>query len=645
MASRIARIKYEQEQARIKKANEEKKQNDAKQEAQKELERIEAGKQAVANEAKIARAGLLLRQALAMNSLQSYLILLLHWRSTQVREKQRETYVREEELRVEELARHAKKEQELREAEERERAELLERQQELATAAAKKSAEMDETRVPNERDSGNRMWALEHILDPEIRSQVRPMHMQKLGSTLGNLQNAGYGKQEINAVCRALYTTQSEASMKPAWFVFDVGGRGEVDIEMFRKALPLMGESVGPEKIEKLFAEADQDGSGTIDFPEFVTFMRALNPMPGDLKKKTFSSTAATVVTVLDEDLHRRLHPLQKRKAGVIITQMLEAGFVESQCNAVCRALFLGQSLRDAAWQAAWEVFDTDGSGELDALEFKSALRLMGENVSEERLDVLFEQADQDGSGLIEFEEFVGLLRAMNPKPSMGSTVQKKRKKAAKDEPKVAELELSTPLGAWLEEVGAVEYEQEFAASGLAEPKKIMELTLVQLGEALRISNAERNVLFNLIYAFRRKMEKADAMRELEVKNQLATSRAKAAKQKANRLRLQSTQIRQAEMDMMKRLAVDRIAVSTAHAKERIRVRREVEEKFDLLGTTQLIARSASPLKSPSAIRHTLTAPPRSPGPRKSTWLTNSVSPLPSPTRPGCSEGLLLPPI
>lgn len=58
------------------------------------------------------------------------------------------------------------------------------------------------------------------------------------------------------------YANQSEESMKPAWYVFDVGGRGEVDISAFRKAMPLMGENVAPEKMEKLFQEADADGSG-----------------------------------------------------------------------------------------------------------------------------------------------------------------------------------------------------------------------------------------------------------------------------------------------------------------------------------------------------------------------------------------------
>ena len=60
------------------------------------------------------------------------------------------------------------------------------------------------------------MWAIEHMLDPEIRSQIRNMHMQKVGSTLGNLQAAGYGKPEINAVVRALVRCYSISARAPS---------------------------------------------------------------------------------------------------------------------------------------------------------------------------------------------------------------------------------------------------------------------------------------------------------------------------------------------------------------------------------------------------------------------------------------------
>ena len=59
----------------------------------------------------------------------------------------------------------------------------------------------------------------------------------------------------------------------------------------------------------------------------------------------------------------------------------------------------------------AWDVFDEDGSGALDAEELKTAMLLMGERVSPEKLNELFKEADKGCSEAINFEAFVMLLQ------------------------------------------------------------------------------------------------------------------------------------------------------------------------------------------------------------------------------------------
>ena len=44
-------------------------------------------------------------------------------------------------------------------------------------------------------------------------------------------------------------------------------------------------------------------------------------------------------------------------------------------------------------------MFDADGSGSIDAAELKAAFPLMGEKMSEQRMNQLFAEADADGSG------------------------------------------------------------------------------------------------------------------------------------------------------------------------------------------------------------------------------------------------------
>ena len=243
-------------------------------------------------------------------------------------------------------------------------------------------SKIKDVRGPDGRDGGNRLWAVDNLLKPEVRKGIRPMHIEKVGKLVLSMQAMHYRVDQINAVVRALYLTQTAEDMKPAWTIFDAGGRGEVMLDDFRIALETIGEDIPDDKIDRLFVQADVDGSGSIDFDEFVVMMRKLNPMPKSITQKQYSSKSGTVAAVLDDDIQRALHPLQKAKAGAIVQNMLKARYVESQVNSVIRALYMGRQSSDPVWHKAWEVFDYDGSGALDAAEFRRSLKLLGECLS-----------------------------------------------------------------------------------------------------------------------------------------------------------------------------------------------------------------------------------------------------------------------
>ena len=63
--------------------------------------------------------------------------------------------------------------------------------------------------------------------------------------------------------------------MVTAFKVFDTNKNDVLEASEFRKALPLMGEDVPEEQIERLFQEADEDGSGEIEFDEFKALLTA----------------------------------------------------------------------------------------------------------------------------------------------------------------------------------------------------------------------------------------------------------------------------------------------------------------------------------------------------------------------------------
>jgi len=61
-------------------------------------------------------------------------------------------------------------------------------------------------------------------------------------------------------------------------------------------------------------------------------------------------------------------------------------------------------------FREAFNVFDSDGSGSIDASELGSCLRALGQNLSDQELEDLILSVDEDRSGCIEFEEFLSMI-------------------------------------------------------------------------------------------------------------------------------------------------------------------------------------------------------------------------------------------
>ncbi|PIN20023.1 Ca2+-binding protein (centrin/caltractin), EF-Hand superfamily protein [Handroanthus impetiginosus] len=60
----------------------------------------------------------------------------------------------------------------------------------------------------------------------------------------------------------------------------------------------------------------------------------------------------------------------------------------------------------------AFELFDTDGSGTIDAKELNVAMRALGFEMSEEEINRMIAEVDKDGSGAIDFDEFCHMMTA-----------------------------------------------------------------------------------------------------------------------------------------------------------------------------------------------------------------------------------------
>ncbi|KAA3474210.1 red chlorophyll catabolite reductase, chloroplastic-like isoform X1 [Gossypium australe] len=58
----------------------------------------------------------------------------------------------------------------------------------------------------------------------------------------------------------------------------------------------------------------------------------------------------------------------------------------------------------------AFELFDTDGSGTIDAKELNVAMRALGFEMTVEEIKQMIADVDRDGSGAIDFDEFVHMM-------------------------------------------------------------------------------------------------------------------------------------------------------------------------------------------------------------------------------------------
>jgi hypothetical protein len=57
-------------------------------------------------------------------------------------------------------------------------------------------------------------------------------------------------------------------------------------------------------------------------------------------------------------------------------------------------------------------MFDSDGSGSIDASELRVAMRTMGFDIFEEEAKKMISDLDADGSGSIDFDEFLSMMKA-----------------------------------------------------------------------------------------------------------------------------------------------------------------------------------------------------------------------------------------
>ena len=134
--------------------------------------------------------------------------------------------------------------------------------------------------------------------------------------------------------------------IKEAFDIFDVNKDGHISISELTKAMETLGFDSKNEAIYKMIKEMDQDGSGTIDFAEFLDMM-----------------TARISDQNTREDLER-----------------------------------------------VYKLFDLERNGDIRLHDLKRVARELGEDISDQELEEIISRADLDGDGKLSFEDFYNVI-------------------------------------------------------------------------------------------------------------------------------------------------------------------------------------------------------------------------------------------
>ncbi|XP_077432820.1 troponin C, skeletal muscle [Vanacampus margaritifer] len=148
---------------------------------------------------------------------------------------------------------------------------------------------------------------------------------------------------------RSFLTEEMIAEFKAAFDMFDTDGGGDISTKELGTVMRMLGQNPSREELDAIIEEVDEDGSGTIDFEEFLVMM----------------------VQQLKED---------------------QAGKSEEELSECFR------------------IFDKNGDGFLDREEFGDILHMTGEPVTEEDIDEMFGESDNNKDGKIDFDEFLKMM-------------------------------------------------------------------------------------------------------------------------------------------------------------------------------------------------------------------------------------------
>jgi len=144
-------------------------------------------------------------------------------------------------------------------------------------------------------------------------------------------------------------TTEQVQMLRKAFDMFDRDKKGCIHTNMVATILRTLGQNFEEKDLKELIEEIDIDGSGELEFDEFLTL---------------------TARYLVDEDSEA-----------------------------------MQEELREA-----FRMYDKEGNGYINVSALREILRALDDKLTEDELDEMIAEIDTDGSGTVDFDEFMEMM-------------------------------------------------------------------------------------------------------------------------------------------------------------------------------------------------------------------------------------------
>merc|ERR1712097_177020 len=170
---------------------------------------------------------------------------------------------------------------------------------------------------------------------------------------MGILQSIMAPKKAVAAAASSgskKLTDEQVQQIGQAFQLFDTDGSGTIETQELKIAMRALGFEPKQEEIDKMVRDVDDDGSGSVDYPEFLDMMahKILNRDPVEEINKAF------------------------------------------------------------------KLFDDDNTGRVTFKNLKGVAKELGERLTDEELQEMIDEADRDGDGEVNNDEFQRIMKKTN---------------------------------------------------------------------------------------------------------------------------------------------------------------------------------------------------------------------------------------